>query len=175
VGRGALIRDRRFRDGRSCDDPAARIDDVLPAVAAIYRSAVETLGPAYYDAAQVRAWAAAADKPTVLGETLASGLTILRTVESAPAAVGQVSDAGHIGLLYVHGAYTRQGHGDALLTQLIDHAARMAAPSVTIDASSFSARLCARHGFTVVAEERPDYGGVRFERWRMRRNLASDD
>jgi len=165
------IQDRRFLDGRDTHDPLRRIDDVLAAVAAIYRSAVESVGPAYYDAQQVAAWAAAADKPTVLGQTLAGGLTLLRTVDGRPAAVGQVDAGGHIGLLYVHGGFVRQGHGGQLLVQLLDHARREGASEAAIDASFFSARLAARHGFAVVAEEHPDYGGVRFTRWRMRRSL----
>jgi putative acetyltransferase len=140
-------------------------------VASVYRAGVEATGPAYYDARQVAAWAAAADKPTVLGQTLAHGLAVLRAVDGRPAALGQVSHTGHIGLLYVHGDFARQGHGGQLLAQLLDHARRRGAPAVTIEASYFSARLCARHGFTVEAEERPEYGGVRFTRWRMRRAL----
>lgn len=165
------IHDRRFLDGQDTHDPLRRIDDVMTDVAAIYRSAVETVGPAYYDAKQVAAWAAAADKPTVLGQALAAGLAILRSADGRPAAVGQISAGGHVGLLYVQGDFAGQGHGGQLLIQLIDHARRQGAASATIDASYFSARLAARHGFTVVAEERPDYGGVRFTRWRMRKAL----
>ncbi|WP_051431749.1 GNAT family N-acetyltransferase [Rhodovibrio salinarum] len=166
-----MIRDRRFLDGRDIQDPMARIDDVMGEVADIYRSAVGTVGPAYYGAEQVAAWARAADKPTVLGQVMASGLALLRTVNGRPAALGQVSHGGHIGLLYVHGAFTRQGHGAQLLVQLTDHARRQGAVALTIDASYFSARLAARHGFIVEAEERPDYAGVRFTRWRMRLTL----
>ncbi|WP_200343145.1 GNAT family N-acetyltransferase [Rhodovibrio sodomensis] len=165
------IHDRRFLDGRDTHAPMARIDDALPAVAAIYRSAVQTVGPAYYDADQVAAWAAAADNPTALGETLARGLAILRTVDGWPAALGQVGANGHVGLLYVHGDFGRQGHGGQLLVQLLDHARRNGAAQATIDASRFSARLAARHGFRVEAEERPEYAGVRFTRWRMRKPL----
>jgi ribosomal protein S18 acetylase RimI-like enzyme len=165
------IHDRRFLDGRDTHDPMRRIDDVLTEVAAIYRSAVETVGPAFYDAEQVSAWAAASDKPTVLGETLGRGLSLLRTVDGRPAAVGQIDGGGHVGLLYVHGDFACQGHGGQLLVQLLDHARRSGADTATIDASHFSARLAARHGFTVEAEENPEYAGVRFRRWRMRKQL----
>jgi putative acetyltransferase len=165
------IHDRRFLDGRDTHDPMVRIDDVLPDVAAIYRSAVATVGPAYYDADQVAAWAGAADKPTVLGQTLGRGLAILRTVDGRPTAVGQIGTDGHIGLLYVHGDVVRQGHGGQLLVQLLDHARRQGAAEATIAASHVSARLAARRGFTVVAEERPEYAGVHFTRWRMRKTL----
>jgi putative acetyltransferase len=165
------IHDRRFIDGRDTHDAMRRIDDVLGDVAAIYRSAVQTVGPTYYDPEQVAAWAGAADKPTVLGETLARGLTILRHVDGRPAAIGQIDTAGHVGLLYVHGDYVRRGHGGQLLAQLLDHARRHGATQATIAASHVSARLAARQGFTVVAEERPDYAGVRFTRWRMRKTL----
>jgi putative acetyltransferase len=167
------IHDRRFLNGRDTHDPMARVDDVLADVAAIYRSAVQTVGPAYYDAEQVAAWAGAADKPTVLGETLARGLAILRAVDDRPAAIGQIRADGHVGLLYVHGDFARQGHGGQLLVQLLDHARRQGAAAATIDASHFSARLAARHGFTVEAEERPEYAGVHFTRWRMRRGLGA--
>ena len=165
------IHDRRFLNGRYTHDPMARIDDVLQPIAAIYRSAVATVGPAYYDAEQVAAWAGAADKPTVLGETLSRGLAILRTVDGRPAAIGQIGADGHVGLLYVHGDFVRQGHGGQLLVQLLDHVRRQGADAATIDASYFSARLAARHGFEVIAEENPEYAGVRFTRWRMRKRL----
>jgi GNAT superfamily N-acetyltransferase len=165
------IHDRRFLDGRDTHDAMRRIDDVLADVADIYRSAVQTVGPAYYDADQVAAWAGAADKPTVLGDTLARSLTILRRIDHRPAAVGQIDTAGHIGLLYVHGDVVRQGHGGQLLVQLLHHAGRQGAAEATIAASHFSARLAARQGFTVVAEERPEYAGVHFTRWRMRKTL----
>ena len=165
------IHDRRFLDGRDTHDRMRRIDDVLGDVADIYRSAVATVGPAYYDADQVAAWAGAADKPTVLGQTLGRGLAILRAVDGRPAAIGQIGADGHVGLLYVHGDFVRQGHGGQLLVQLLDHARRQGAAAATIDASHFSARLAARHGFTIEAEERPDYAGVRFTRWRMRKPL----
>jgi putative acetyltransferase len=165
------IHDRRFLNGRDTHDPMVRIDDLLQPIAAIYRSAVATVGPAYYDAEQVAAWAAAADKPTVLGQTLARGLMILRAVDGRPAAVGQIGADGHVGLLYVHGDCVRQGHGGQLLVQLLDHACRQGATEATIAASHVSARPAARHGFTVVAEERPEYAGVHFTRWRMRKIL----
>ena len=165
------IHDRRFLDGRDTHDPMRRIDDVLADVAAIYRSAVQTVGPFYYDARQVAAWAGAADKPTVLGETLGRGLAILRQVDGRPAALGQIDGGGHIGLLYVHGDCVGRGHGGQLLVQLLDHARRNGAAEATIDASFFSARLAARHGFTVEAEENPEYAGVRFRRWRMRKTI----
>ncbi len=167
------IHDRRFLYGRDTHDPMRRIDDVLAEVAAIYRSAVQTVGPFYYEARQVAAWAAASDKPTVLGETLGRGLALLRTVDGRPAAVGQIDCGGHVGLLYVHGDFARQGHGGQLLVQLLDHARRNGAAEATIDASFFSARVAARHGFTVEAEENPEYAGVRFRRWRMRRSLCN--
>jgi putative acetyltransferase len=166
------IQDRRFLDGRDTHDPLRRIDDVLGEVAAVYRSAVEAVGPAYYDARQVAAWASAADKPTVLGQTLGRGLAILRQVDGRPAAVGQIDGGGHVGLLYVHGDFVGRGHGGQLLVQLLDHARRSGAGAATIDASFFSARLAWRHGFTVVAEETPEYAGVHFRRWRMRRSLC---
>jgi putative acetyltransferase len=166
------IHDRRFLNGRDTHDPMVRIDDLLQPIAAIYRSAVATVGPAYYDAEQVAAWAAAADKPTVLGQTLARGLMILRAVDGRPAAVGQIGADGHVGLLYVHGDCVRQGHGGQLLVQLLDHARRQGATQATIDASHVSARLAARHGFSVEAEQRPEYAGVHFTRWRMRKTLS---
>jgi putative acetyltransferase len=163
----ARIRHRRFRAGRQLDEPWRRIDDVLPEVAAIYRSAVETVGPGYYDADQVAAWAAAADRPTELGRVLGRGLAVLRYTGRVPVAVGQIDDAGHLGLLYVRGGYGRQGHGGAVLAELLEHARAQGAARVTVEASWFSAHLFARHGFAVQAEERPVYGGVAFRRWRM--------
>jgi ribosomal protein S18 acetylase RimI-like enzyme len=96
---------------------------------------------------------------------------ILRAVDGRPAAVGQIGADGHVGLLYVHGDFGRQGHGGQLLVQLLDHACRQGATEATIAASHVSARPAARHGFTVVAEERPEYAGVHFTRWRMRKIL----
>lgn len=168
----APVRHRRFRAGRQLDDPWRRIDDVLPEVATIYRSAVEAVGPGYYDAAQVAAWAAAADRPTELGRVLGRGLAVLRDAGGVAVAIGQIDDGGHLGLLYVRGGYGRQGHGGAVLAELLDHARGQGAAAVRVEASWFSARLFARHGFKVEAEERPVYGGVAFRRWRMRRALT---
>lgn len=166
------ITDFRFYNGRQQDDPVRRIDDVMADAAAVYRGAVQATGPGYYDAQQVAAWAGAADAPTELGRMMAGGLSVLRHVGGRPAALGQIGDAGHLGLLYVHGDFARQGHGGALTAILLDHARACGAREVTVDASWFSARLLDRHGFEVVYEELAEFGGLRFRRWRMRRALV---
>jgi putative acetyltransferase len=166
------IVDLRFYNGRQQDDPVRRIDDVMADAAAVYRGAVAATGPDYYDPEQVATWAGAADAPTELGRMMAGGLSVLRYVGGRPAALGQIGDAGHLGLLYVHGAVARQGHGGALLAVLVDHARSRGAREVTVDASWFSARLLAKHGFAVVYEELAEFGGLRFRRWRMRRDLV---
>ena len=166
------VRDREFRNGRQVGDALYRIDDVLGDVAEVYRGAVLATGPRYYDGAQVAAWAAAAERPTELGRMLGRGLAVLRQVAGRPAAVGQIDDGGHIGLLYVHGDFGRQGHGTAMLQRLIAHARQEGARELSVDASYFSARLFAKHGFTADYEEHAAFGGQRFRRWRMRRPVG---
>lgn len=163
------VRDVIFLNGRQQDDPLRRIDDVLVDVAEVYRSAVETVGPEYYDARQVAAWAEAASKPTELGRVLGRGFAVVRYIGGHPAAVGQIDDQGHIGLLYVHDKRVRQGHGAALLQLLLAYAWARNVQKVTVDASYFSARLFEKHGFTPDYEEKAEFGGQWFQRWRMGR------
>lgn len=167
------VRDVIFLNGRQQDDPLRRIDDALGDVAEIYCSAVETVGPAYYDPRQVTAWAEAAEKPTELGRVLSQGFAVIRYIRGCPTAVGQIDDQGHIGLLYVHGQQNRKGHGTALLQRLLAYAWARNARQVTVDASYFSARLFEKHGFTVNYEEKAEFGGQQFQRWRMQRSFST--
>jgi len=151
-------------------------DEDVPALAGIYRRAVEALGPARYTPEQVRAWAVFAEREAAFGEWIAGAETwVALAVPEAGGAAGVAgfggiaAREGHLRSLYVDPGYARRGIGAALIGRLIERARQTGCTRVYTEASAFSRLLFARHGFAVVEEEVVEREGVRFVRWKMAR------
>jgi putative acetyltransferase len=149
----------------------------VPALAALYADAVRAAGPAYYDPAQVDAWAAFADEPRFRRFVL-DPLTLVAENMGAGAEGGIIGFAGlrkdgHVTALYVHPDRMRSGIASALLRAVVERAEAQGLRRLTTDASKVSRPVFARHGFRVEAVETVERRGATFERYRMVRDLRA--
>ena len=140
--------------GQSLPKPALRpfLPADTPVLAAILVAAVEELTGDDYSEAQRQAWAEVADDEEQLGKRLASGLTLIATLQNSPVGFAAMKGADHIDMLYVHPAAAGQGAASALCEALEKLAAGRGAKSLTVDASDNAEGFFARRGY--VAKQR---------------------
>jgi ribosomal protein S18 acetylase RimI-like enzyme len=124
-----------------------------PAMAVAHVDSIRSLGPAYYDAEAVDAWAAAV-RPQMYLDAMAAGevfFIAIGAVEGQSAVLGFAShrpDADEDSVsVYVRGAAARQGLGSALLQMAERHARDHGVAVVTIEASLAGVAFYRRHGF----------------------------
>ena len=123
-----------------------------PVLAAIFAAAVEELTGDDYNEAQQEAWAAVADDEAAFGKKLASELTLIATVQSAPVGFAALRGKDHIDMLYVHPGAAGQGVASMLLDALERLAGSRGANSLTVDASDNAQGFFAKRGY--VARQR---------------------
>jgi putative acetyltransferase len=123
-----------------------------PVLAAIFAAAVEELTGDDYNEAQQEAWSAVADDEDAFGKKLASELTLIATVQSAPVGFASLRGKDHIDMLYVHPGAAGQGVASMLLDALEKLAGSRGAKSLTVDASDNAQGFFARRGY--VAKQR---------------------
>jgi putative acetyltransferase len=123
-----------------------------PVLAAIFAAAVEELTGDDYSEAQQEAWAAIADDEDAFGKKLASELTLIATLQSAPVGFACLKGKDHIDMLYVHPGAAGQGVASMLLDALERLAGSRGANSLTVDASDNAQGFIAKRGY--VARQR---------------------
>ena len=91
-----------------------------PVLAAIFVASIEGLTGDDYSEAQQEAWAAAVDDEVEFGQRLASGLTLVATLEGVPVGFASLKGKDHVDLLYVHPDAVGQGVASMLWAALSD-------------------------------------------------------
>jgi putative acetyltransferase len=136
------------------DAPALRpfLQADTPVLAAIFAAAIEELTGDDYNEAQQEAWAAVADDEETFGKKLASELTLIATVQSAPVGFASLRGKDHIDMLYVHPGAAGQGVASMLLDALEKLAGSRGAKNLTVDASDNAQSFFAKRGY--VAKQR---------------------
>ena len=134
--------------GRRFPKPALRpfLASDLPALAAIFASAVEELTGDDYSESQQEAWMAAADDEE-FGRRLAGDLTLVATLENSPIGFASLSGKDHIRMLYVHPSVAGQGVASMLVDALEKLAGSRGVTSLTVDASDTAQDFFARRGY----------------------------
>jgi putative acetyltransferase len=105
-----------------------------PVLAAIFVASIEGLTGDDYGEAQQEAWAAVADDEDEFGKRLASGLTLVATLDSSPVGFAALKGKDHVDLLYVHPGAVGQGVAAMLCDALEKLAAARGAKNLTVDA-----------------------------------------
>lgn len=118
-----------------------------PVLAAIFRESIEDLTGEDYSPAQAAAWAAFADDQRAFGAHLARHLTLVATVEGAPAGFAALKEPDHVEMLYVHPAAAGQGVAAFLLDALEKLASARGARRLTADASDTARGFFEKRGF----------------------------
>ena len=157
------------------DAPALRpfLPDDTPVLAAIFAAAVEELTGDDYNEAQQEAWATVADDEEGFGKKLASGLTLIATVQSAPVGFASLRGKDHIDMLYVHPGAAGQGVASMLLDALERLAGSRGANSLTVDASDNSQSFFARRGYVAKQRNSVTINGEWLANTTMQKTLAN--
>lgn len=134
---------------RSLAAPALRpfLASDAPALAAIFREAIEDLTGEDYSVAQQAAWAALADDEQALGAKLARHLTLVATMAGAPVGFAALKEPDHLEMLYVHPAAAGQGVAKLLSDALEKLARARGAKRLTVDASDTARGFFEKRGF----------------------------
>ena len=134
--------------------PALRpyLAEDTPVLAAIFVASIEGLTGDDYSEVQQEAWMAAADDEAEFGKRLASELTLVATLETAPVGFASLKGKDHIDLLYVHPGAVGQGVASMLCDALEKLAGARGAKGLTVDASDNAQVFFAKRGY--VAKQR---------------------
>ena len=105
-----------------------------PALAAIFGASVDELLADDYDEDQRAAWMTTAEDEPAFGGRLASMLTLVATLDGAPAGFASLKDNARIDMLFVDPALARRGLGTLLVDALEKLAKARGAKALAVDA-----------------------------------------
>jgi putative acetyltransferase len=123
-----------------------------PMLAAIFVASIQELTGDDYSEAQQEAWVAAADDEEQFGKKLASELTLIATMQNAPAGFASLKGPDHIDMLYVHPSAVGQGVASMLCDALEKLAGARGAKSLTVDVSDNAQEFFLKRGY--IAKQR---------------------
>ena len=112
-----------------------------PALAAIFGASVDELTGDDYDEDQRAAWMATAEDEAAFGARLGAMLTLVATVEGAPAGFASLKDNARIDMLFVDPALARRGIGTLLVDALEKLSGARGAKALAVDAPDAARRL----------------------------------
>jgi putative acetyltransferase len=160
--------------GKTLPKPALRpfLAEDTPVLAAIFAASIEGLTGDDYSEAQQQAWAGAAEDEEGLGKRLASGLTLVATLESSPVGFASLKGTGHIDMLYVHPGAVGQGAASMLCDALEKLAGGRGAKSLTVDASDNAAEFFAKRGYVAMRRNTVSIGGEWLANTTMQKTLG---
>lgn len=143
----------------------------VPALAALYRATALALGPQFYTAEQVRAWARSTDDAARFSAYILDARTwIAPGDDGRPLGFCGIAVHGAVGevhSLYVRADATRRGLGTALLAHALGDARTQGARAFEAWATPFSRPVFERAGFALREVVTEPYQDVLFERYRM--------
>ena len=119
----------------------------VPILAAIFIAAIEELTVDDYSEAQREAWASTADDEEKFGKRLASGLTLIATLQNSPVGFASLKGTDHIDMLYVHPSAVGQGVASMLCEALEKLAGSRGAKSLSVDASDNAQEFFSKRGY----------------------------
>jgi len=145
-----------------------------PVLAAIFAASIEALTGDDYSEAQQEAWATAADDEAELGKRLASGLTLVATLEGAPVGFVSLKGKDHVDLLYVHPDAVGQGIAAMLCGAIEKLAAARGATSLTVDASDNAAEFFVKRGYEAKQRNTVSLNGEWLANTTMQKSLGEN-
>ncbi len=144
-----------------------------PALSEIFVSSVRALGPAFYSAEQVDAWASISPTADQIHIRCTDGRTMLIAVNDAdhPLAFGDIEGDGHIDVLYCSPEMAGKGIMSALYDALEDIAIKRKLNRLFVEASEAAKPLFEKKGFQVRARRELSIGNVAIHNYAMEKML----
>ena len=161
----SLSRNSLNRYLRPCDSS----DEM--ALREVYEEAIRTCDKSLYSQKQIDAWSALAYLPGILDKPLREGVGWVSCVNKTIEAFALRYPTNRLALLYCRGRSSRQGHATALLHQIEEDTLKDRPINLKTEASLCSYQLLLRHGWTIIAPEEIQIGGVNFSRYLMTKTL----
>ena len=138
----------------------------------VYEDAIRTCDKSLYSQEQIEAWSALAYLPGILDKPLKQGVGWVSCVSNSIEAFALRYPNNRLALLYCRGRSSRQGHATALLHQIEKDTLKDRPINLKTEASLCSYQLLLRHGWTIIAPEEIQIGGVHFLRYLMGKTLS---
>jgi putative acetyltransferase len=144
------------------------------ALAAIYRSAVQEIGPRDYSCEQVAAWLSLAPSAEQVHSLYTDGRTALVAVDARdqPLAFGDLESDGHIGYLYCSPEAAGTGVTPSVYEKLEAEARSRPVSRIYVEASEAARRFFRRRGFRVLARRELHIAGVPIHNFAMEHMLS---
>jgi putative acetyltransferase len=142
---------------------------------AIFERAVHGSAATHYNREQLDAWAPRADAAGLArwAARRAAAHTVVAVEDGQIAGFSDLVDQTLLDMLFVDPDFGRRGVGSALISAIIGLAQEADAPYVETHASLTARPVFERHGFALIAEERPVIRGVEMSNFTMRLELDS--
>ncbi len=139
----------------------------------VYEDAIRTCDKSLYSQEQIDAWSALAYLPGILDKPMKQGLGWVSCVNQTIEAFALIYPHNRLALLYCRGRSSRQGHATALLHQIEEDTLKVKDRPIHLktEASLCSYQLLLRHGWTIIAPEKIQIGGVHFSRYLMEKTF----
>ena len=137
----------------------------------VYDDAIRTCEKSLYTQEQIEAWSALAYLPGILDKPLKQGVGWVSCVNKTIEAFALRYPTNRLALLYCRGRSSRQGHATALLHQIEEDTLQDRPITLKTEASLCSYKLLLRYGWTIIAPEEIQIGGVHFSRYLMAKTL----
>jgi putative acetyltransferase len=144
------------------------------ALAAIYRSAVQEIGPRDYSCEQVAAWLSLAPSAEQVHSLYTDGRTALVAVDARdqPLVFGDLESDGHIGYLYCSPEAAGTGVTPSVYEALKAEARSRPVSRIYVEASEAARRFFLGRGFRVLARRELLIAGVPIHNFAMERMLS---
>jgi putative acetyltransferase len=144
------------------------------ALAAIYRSAVQEIGPRDYSCEQVAAWLSLAPSAKQVHSLYTDGRTALVAVDAhdQPLAFGDLESDGQIGYLYCSPEAAGTGVTPSVYEALEAEARSRPVSWIYVEASEAARRFFLRRGFRVLARRELHIAGVPIHNFAMEHMLS---
>ena len=146
-----------------------------PALLAITRDAIRSIGPRAYEAAQIAAWLARHGDAAVFTTKVEAGDRIVVAVDTwdMPVAFALMEPDGHLDMLYCAPAHAGRG----LARRLVDHIERAACDTgierVHTEASDLARPVFEKAGYHIVRRRNFVLDGVPIHNWAMEKTLEN--
>lgn len=143
------------------------------ALVKIYRDTVRRIGPDFYTASQVEAWAAYPEDVDDFAHRLSRGHTLIVDTNGTVQAFAQLDPIDFVSFIYTSADVARQGVGTRLLNTLEDYAFSRGVVTIRTEASRIARAFFHKRGYQVENLLHLTHFGVEFEWYCMAKTQAS--